>query len=65
MADFKVISGTADKYVELYCMKCDKVILPRAPLDVEMEPEGISLGSLMGSANCLTKKHKMTLRSVL
>ena len=64
MAGFNILSGTPKQNVELYCIKCDKVILPRAPLDVEMEPEGISLSSLMGSAGCLTKKHKMILRSV-
>jgi len=62
MAGFTILSGTPKQNVELYCIKCDKVILPRAPVGAEMEPDGISLSSLMGSATCLTKKHRMILR---
>jgi len=62
MAGFIVLSGNPDEHVELYCLQCSKPILPRAPLGVEMQPDGISLSSLMASAGCLTKKHKMILR---
>ena len=57
---FKVVSEQSPaRYVTLYCIKCGKNILPAAPVGVQMQPEGISLSSLMGSAKCLTDHHTM------
>jgi hypothetical protein len=59
-AGFKIIQTIKVKeYVILHCIKCDKDILPGAPVGVEMQPEGISLSTLMGSAKCLTDRHTM------
>jgi hypothetical protein len=62
VAGFVIISGEPAEVVELYCLKCNKTILPAAPVEVEMRPEGMSLASLMSSASCLTGKHPMKLR---